>query len=105
MKKRILLFLAILFGFAFAAPAQTVIYGWTNRCVLTSTNGAFYVQGSLLWTTNAVALPSNSIPSTTNTTWGYGPGLLTWGVDGGTNYLYQSITTNRWGRVALSTNW
>lgn len=52
----------------------------------------------------SLIIHSNSITTTTNTTWGYGPGLLTWGMDGGTNYLYQSITTNRWGRVALGTN-
>lgn len=86
------------------ARAQEVVPGYTNRLVFTTTNGSAYFQSRLVWTTNAIAIPSNTIPWATNTTWGYGGGLMTWGVTGGTNYLFNSIGPNLWGRVAISTN-
>lgn len=97
-------FLIFNFTFLIGASAQEVVPGYTNRLVFTTTNGAAYFQSRLLWTTNAIAIPSNTIPWATNTTWGYGGGLMTWGVTGGTNYLFNSIGTNLWGRVAISTN-
>ena len=103
----LLLLLAVLisaFYFPISALSQEVVPGYTNRLYFNTTNSALYINGRLLWTTNAIAIPSNTIPWATNTTWGYGGGLMTWGVTGGTNYLFNSIGTNLWGRVAISTN-
>ena len=103
----LLLLLAVLisaFCFPLSAFPQEVVPGYTNRLYFNTTNSALYINGRLLWTTNAIAIPSNTIPWATNTTWGYGGGLMTWGVTGGTNYLFNSIGTNLWGRVAISTN-
>ena len=65
-------------------------------------------NNNFLWTSNRtvalalsniISLAPTTVANATNTTWSQGAGLVC--VD--TNYVYVSVGTNRWKRVAVST--
>lgn len=105
-------FLAVITVFLSLAAAGQIIHiplgsKATNQPYWATSPGTNQVVGWQAWQaveTNFVALTNvwagHSVTNATNTTWGYGGGLLRWD----TNYLYVSIGTNAWKRVAI-TNW
>ena len=58
------------------------------------------IQTPYVWFGTNATFRTNTVSSSTNSTLGYGAGLLT--MD--TNYLYLSIGTNTWRRIAIPTN-
>lgn len=44
------------------------------------------------------------IAHSTDSTYPYGAGLISFGMDNTTNYLYVSVGTNNWGRLEIKTN-
>jgi hypothetical protein len=79
-----------LYTISFPEPATNAAY--IRTVFFTSGNIVFGVNGSFYQ-------PPQTITASTNSTTGYGAGLMNWD----TNYIYVSVGTNRWKRAALST--
>jgi hypothetical protein len=88
------------------APAD---FSVSNNLVQLNTNSPDFISeptnSTTVAMTNIVSFPfvlltTNTITHSTNSTFGYGAGLI--GCD--TNYLYISVGTNDWSRIAIPTN-